>query len=299
MLTETEVRVLGSRRPMLIAALVALSATVRNIAEIADWISLVHRPIVPITHPHRSVPLQYLVADLSGEIHAYETVRNGKVRLLGQEREGGYSDKGRWYTRRVVDPTVMLDELETRGWLPAIYFIFSRAGCERAMETVLAEGIPGGFSTLYAELGNLELLERHGMEAEVIGRHGGRAGRRTRPLPPGVRRAGPGRPGVRLAVDGRYSDDLHLDQPDDLRHRGEPASLLSDEGSLALERAAVARARRLRRRDHALDQRRRRDSVPAAASVIGGLPEIHYVRSDILRESVYPTRCSCSERMSA
>ena len=122
--------------------LVALSATVRNIAEIADWISLVHRPIVPITHPHRSVPLQYLVADLSGEIHAYETVRNGKVRLLGQEREGGYSDKGRWYTRRVVDPTVMLDELETRGWLPAIYFIFSRAGCERAMETVLAEGKP-------------------------------------------------------------------------------------------------------------------------------------------------------------
>ena len=122
--------------------LVALSATVKNIAEIADWISLVHRPIVPVTHPHRSVPLQYLVADLSGEIHTYETVRSGKVRLLGQEREGGYSDKGRWYTRRVVDPTVMLDELETRGWLPAIYFIFSRAGCERAMETVLAEGKP-------------------------------------------------------------------------------------------------------------------------------------------------------------
>jgi len=123
-------------------ALVGLSATVKNIAEIADWISLVHRPIVPITHPHRSVPLQYLVADLSGEIHTYDAVRNGKVRLLGQEREGGYSDKGRWYTRRVVDPTVMLDELETHGWLPAIYFIFSRAGCERAMETVLAEGKP-------------------------------------------------------------------------------------------------------------------------------------------------------------
>jgi len=123
-------------------ALVGLSATVKNIAEIADWISLVHRPIVPITHPHRSVPLQYLVADLSGEIHTYEAVRNGKVRLLGQEREGAYNDKGRWYTRRVVDPTVMLDELESRGWLPAIYFIFSRAGCERAMETVLAEGKP-------------------------------------------------------------------------------------------------------------------------------------------------------------
>ncbi len=122
-------------------ALVALSATVQNVAEIADWITLVHRPIVAITHPERPVPLQYLVADLSGEIHAYEAVRQGRVRLLGDARDGG-SDRGRWYTRRVVDPTVMLDELEGRGWLPAIYFIFSRAGCERAMETVLAEGKP-------------------------------------------------------------------------------------------------------------------------------------------------------------
>src|SRR5258706_14029204 len=62
--------------------------------------------------------------------------------MIGEERDGGYSDRGRWYTRRVVDPTVMLDALDARGWLPAIYFIFSRAGCERAMETVLAEGKP-------------------------------------------------------------------------------------------------------------------------------------------------------------
>src|SRR5262245_1715648 len=121
-------------------ALVALSATVKNVGEIADWITLVHRPIVAITHPERPVPLQYLVADLSGEIHSYDVVRNGRVRLLGDERSG--NDRGRWYTRRVVDPTMMLDELDARGWLPAIYFIFSRAGCERAMETVLAEGKP-------------------------------------------------------------------------------------------------------------------------------------------------------------
>jgi superfamily II RNA helicase len=124
------------------ARLVALSATVANIAEIADWIGLVHRPIVAITHPHRPVPLQYLVADLSGEIHTWAAVREGRVRLLGAERDGRASDGGRWYSRRVVDPTVMLDELDGRGWLPAIYFIFSRAGCERALETVLAEGKP-------------------------------------------------------------------------------------------------------------------------------------------------------------
>src|SRR5262252_7005594 len=123
-------------------ALVALSATVKNIDEIADWITIVHGPIVAVTHPHRPVPLSYHVADLSGEIHGWDSVRRGKVRLLGEERDGAAVDRGRWYTRRVVDPTVMLDELEGRGWLPAIYFIFSRAGCERAMETVLAEGKP-------------------------------------------------------------------------------------------------------------------------------------------------------------
>src|SRR5262245_50931257 len=119
--------------------LVALSATVANVREIADWISLVHRPIVPIYHPHRPVPLSYALADLAGEIHEFDKVRTGRARIIGDERPGG-EERGRWYSRRVVDPTVLIEALQTRGWLPAIYFIFSRAGCERAMQDVLTEG---------------------------------------------------------------------------------------------------------------------------------------------------------------
>ena len=119
--------------------LVGLSATVANVKEIADWISIVHRPIVPIFHPHRPVPLSYAVADLAGEIHEITEVRAGRARLVGDESRGP-DDRGRWYTRRVVDPGVLIPELETRGWLPAIYFIFSRAGCERALDDILAEG---------------------------------------------------------------------------------------------------------------------------------------------------------------
>src|SRR3989454_459997 len=119
--------------------LVGLSATVANVKEIADWISIVHRPIVPIFHPHRPVPLSYAVADLAGEIHEIAEVRAGRARLVGGEPRGP-DDRGRWYTRRVVDPGVLIDGLETRGWLPAIYFIFSRVGCQRATDDVLAEG---------------------------------------------------------------------------------------------------------------------------------------------------------------
>ncbi len=121
--------------------LVALSATVANVREIADWISLVHRPIVPIYHPQRPVPLSYAVADLAGEIHEFDKVRTGRARVVGDERPGA-DDRGRWYSRRVVDPTVLIEALQTRGWLPAIYFIFSRAGCERAMDDVLVDGRP-------------------------------------------------------------------------------------------------------------------------------------------------------------
>src|SRR5438034_4412895 len=119
--------------------LVALSATVANVNEIADWISIVHRPIVPIYHPDRPVPLSYAVADLAGEIHEFDKVRTGRARVIGDERHGP-DQRGRWYSRRVVDPVVLIEAMEGRGWLPAIYFIFSRAGCERALDDILAEG---------------------------------------------------------------------------------------------------------------------------------------------------------------
>jgi ATP-dependent RNA helicase HelY len=119
--------------------LVGLSATVANVREIADWISLVHRPIRAIVHPERPVPLRYHLADLAAEIHPLDAVRARRAPLVGIEG-GGDEGRGRFYARRVASVTAMIEELERRGWLPAIYFIFSRAGCERALDEFLEEG---------------------------------------------------------------------------------------------------------------------------------------------------------------
>src|SRR5207245_10930910 len=87
----------------------------------------------------RAVPLRNAAAHRAGESHAVDKRRTGRGRVTGDERHGP-DQRGRWYSRRVVDPVVLSEAMEGRGWLPAIYFIFSRVGCERALEDVLTEG---------------------------------------------------------------------------------------------------------------------------------------------------------------
>jgi superfamily II RNA helicase len=116
--------------------LVALSATVSNIEEIAEWIGKIHRPIIAVQHPVRPVPLEYFLVDPEGRITPPgDVVRKGR---LAVEAHG----PGRRHRRR-RGPEVrqLILQLHTRRWLPAIYFIFSRAGCEAALRRCLRDDI--------------------------------------------------------------------------------------------------------------------------------------------------------------
>ncbi|MDD5558094.1 DEAD/DEAH box helicase [Candidatus Methylomirabilis sp.] len=134
--------------------LVALSATVSNISEIAEWIGQTHRPIRPIHHPVRPVPLQYLLCDKEGQLWPPEPASARRIlqatfsgRSMSESRGiGRWERRGdrrhRIVRRRGLDESIAIAVLRARHWLPVIYFIFSRSGCERALARLLERGEP-------------------------------------------------------------------------------------------------------------------------------------------------------------
>ncbi|MGH7387802.1 MAG: DEAD/DEAH box helicase, partial [Candidatus Methylomirabilales bacterium] len=130
--------------------LIALSATVGNIDEIAEWISGVHRPIRVVVHQWRPVPLHYYLCGPKAEMvevdgrsraQLYQAVSSWRdiprVRMRGRQDRERRARPVRWR----VSPSALVPSLKGRGWLPAIYFIFSRAGCEESLRRFLEEGL--------------------------------------------------------------------------------------------------------------------------------------------------------------
>lgn len=111
--------------------IVALSATVGNIEEISRWISETHGPITAIHHPYRPVPLEFLFYDLDGRISpAKGFLKRDPWRSFSRPR----------LRRKTPDPRMVIERLQAQGLLPAIYFIFSRNGCESALNRFLEDG---------------------------------------------------------------------------------------------------------------------------------------------------------------
>ncbi|MDH6130907.1 ATP-dependent RNA helicase HelY [Kitasatospora sp. MAA4] len=147
--------------------LVSLSATVSNAEEFGDWLDTVRGGTKVIVSEHRPVPLwQHVMAgnrmyDLfsnpdtdgrpkNGPRNPAKSVNPELVRLARseidrnprQQRGRGRSmptgRPGRVWTPSRVD---VIERLEAEGLLPAITFIFSRAGCEAAVQQCLHSGL--------------------------------------------------------------------------------------------------------------------------------------------------------------
>lgn len=123
--------------------LVALSATVANAEELTTWIDETHGPTALVKSDFRPVPLRF---HYFGDRHIYPLLSPG--RGLNMQLKGRYGKRKRAdlpHKRRLVtalspNPGDVLAVLSSRNMLPAIYFLFSRRGCEEAMQR--ARGIP-------------------------------------------------------------------------------------------------------------------------------------------------------------
>jgi ATP-dependent RNA helicase HelY len=133
--------------------LVCLSATVSNAADVADWISTVRGLTDVVIELNRPVTLRdcYLVGERSrdevtllptfvGEPGAKsgrrpnpDAVRLGRTGPGGPRRAGGPGSRGRGRLRTPTRDEVV-ELLDREAMLPAIVFVFSRAGCDQAVD---------------------------------------------------------------------------------------------------------------------------------------------------------------------
>jgi ATP-dependent RNA helicase HelY len=133
--------------------LVSLSATVSNAEEFADWLVTVRGETEVVVSEHRPVPLwQHMLVGrrMFDLFHNQEAAEHHEVHpeLLRytreQQRRLDWVDdrRGRSSRRRAVPSRFeIVERLDREGLLPAIQFIFSRAGCAAAVQQCLAAGI--------------------------------------------------------------------------------------------------------------------------------------------------------------
>ncbi|WP_422769470.1 DEAD/DEAH box helicase [Plantactinospora sp. WMMC1484] len=141
--------------------LVSLSATVSNAEEFADWLVTVRGETEVVVSEHRPVPLwQHMLVNrrMFDLFHDADAARKHDVHpeLLRYTREmmrrlelgdgrthgpgwGRGGPRGpRWRGPLRAD---IVERLDREGLLPAILFIFSRAGCDAAVQQCLAAGL--------------------------------------------------------------------------------------------------------------------------------------------------------------
>ena len=133
---------------------VALSATVSNAEEFGAWLETVRGRTSIVVEEHRPVPLwQHVMAGLrmydlfvddDQQIVNPELVRMAReaerqAPRHGEQRRG--RDRSRGRGPKTPWRSEVADRLERDGLLPAIYFLFSRAGCDEAVRQCLHAGL--------------------------------------------------------------------------------------------------------------------------------------------------------------
>ncbi len=130
---------------------VALSATVSNAEEFGDWLEQVRGGTAVVVDEHRPVPLwQHMLAGRRLlDLFTSSGAVNPELKRLAQRegqagkpsgRRSGPATRRPERLRAPARPQV-IERLDAEGLLPAITFVFSRAGCDAAVQQCLLAGL--------------------------------------------------------------------------------------------------------------------------------------------------------------
>lgn len=125
---------------------VCLSATVSNVSEICSWIGELRGSVQAVTETRRPVNLDSLVCFGDNEranlrfLPVFVGDRpNPEGERFDRDRRRRRGGGGRRW--RAPDRVAVIEALSRRRMLPAIYFIFSRAGCDDAARLLARAGL--------------------------------------------------------------------------------------------------------------------------------------------------------------
>ncbi|MBD2666042.1 hypothetical protein B6N60_04992 [Richelia sinica FACHB-800] len=116
--------------------LVALSATVANSDQLTNWLTHVHGPTDLIYSDFRPVPLEFHFGNPKGLFPLLNDSKNKINPRLIKRGKKPQGEKGKGGRPEPPSITYTLTQLQQRDMLPAIYFIFSRRGCDNAVKEV-------------------------------------------------------------------------------------------------------------------------------------------------------------------
>ncbi len=121
--------------------IVGLSATVSNYREFGAWLNDLRGDVETIYHDHRPVPLRHYYM-IGGIMVNLLSSRSPRVVEEYEKSFKGRRGAGRPRSRHLVPRRAdVVRRLHRSGMLPAIYFIFSRAGCDAGVAHCMEAGI--------------------------------------------------------------------------------------------------------------------------------------------------------------
>ena len=131
---------------------ISLSATVSNAEEFGEWLNTIRGETTVVVSEIRPVPLYQHVlmgnrlldlfvddGRVNPEILRLEKESHRNIRTSNQ-RNWSNSDS-RSYRQKQISKPEIIEKLESQGYLPAIFFVFSRVGCDASVRACISANL--------------------------------------------------------------------------------------------------------------------------------------------------------------